>query len=87
MLILQNNQIDQKTNKKKPAGEGGRCSLKTKESKACPPGSLLHRLPENSLKLELQGAPFTQRAQIQEPDSATLRKGCREISNNGTPEG
>lgn len=38
---------------------------------------------ENSLELELQGAPFAQRAQIQELGSAALRKGRKEIPNNG----
>lgn len=68
---------------KKPQGREERCSLLTKESKPCSPDSLLHR-SENSLKLELPGAPFTQRAQIQEPGSATLRKGCKEIPKKGT---
>lgn len=78
MLILQNNN-------KKRQGRRGAVLKPKKVSLALQIVSSTGQ-SEKSLKLELQGAPFTQRAQIQEPGSATLRKGCKEIPNNGTPK-
>lgn len=73
-LILQNNN-------KKPQGRWGEVLKPKKASLALQRVSSTSQ-SENSLNLELQGAPFTQRAQIQEPGLAALRKGCEETPKN-----